>query len=74
MITLYKPRTIYLPHLDPEDNDFMTTSVDTLASKSSRPGFVNVKFSDVRNDGEDFLIIDAIVPLLRRHIISNIPI
>lgn len=62
---LYEPLPIYIPHLDPADNDFMTTSKDSLASKSSKPGFVNVKFSDIRNDGEDFLIIDTIVPLLR---------
>lgn len=61
---LYEPLSIYIPHLDPADNDFVTTSKDSLASKSSKPGFVNVKFSDVRNDGEDFLIIDTIVPLL----------
>lgn len=63
---LYKPMPIYIPHLDPADNDFVTTSKDSLASKSSTQGLVKVKFSDVRNDGEDFLIIDTIVPILTR--------
>lgn len=61
---LYRPLPIYLPHLDPDDKDFMTTCKDSLASQSFSPGMVKVKFSDVRNEGIDFLVVDTVVPML----------
>lgn len=60
---LYEPLPLWLFHIDPESNSFVSAKTD-IAAKSDRPGMVNVKFSDVRNDGEDFLLIDTIVPLL----------
>ena len=63
---LYEPLPIYLFHIDPESDSFVSAKTD-IASKSNHPGMVNVKFSDVRNDGEDFLLIDTIVPLLIDH-------
>ena len=63
---LYRPLPIFLPHLDPEDKDFMTTCKDSLASQSFSPGMVKVKFSDVRNDGIDFLVVDTVVPMLNK--------
>ncbi len=63
---LYRPLPIYLPHLDPDDKDFMTTCKDSLASQSFSPGMVKVKFSDVRNDGIDFLVVDTVVPMLNK--------
>lgn len=62
---LYEPLAIWLPHLDPEDNLYYSLTREQITSKSSEPGKVNVKFSSVRNDGEDFLVIDTIVPILK---------
>lgn len=63
---LYEPLPIYLFHIEPESDSFVSAKTD-IASKSNHPGMVNVKFSDVRNDGEDFLLIDTIVPMLNDH-------
>ncbi|MDY5387390.1 MAG: hypothetical protein SPG50_02045, partial [Muribaculaceae bacterium] len=60
---LYEPLPIYLFHIDPESNSFVSAKTN-IATKSNHPDMVNVKFSDVRNDGEDFLLIDTIVPIL----------
>lgn len=51
---------IYLPHIDAE---FGNNKPEDLVSKSESKGFVHLKFSDVRNDGEDFLLIDTIVAI-----------
>lgn len=63
---LYEPLPIYLFHIEPESDSFVSAKTD-IAAKSNHPGMVNVKFSDVRNDGEDFLLIDTIVPMLNDH-------
>ena len=63
---LYEPLPIYLFHIEPESDSFVSAKTD-IASKSNHPGMVNVKFSDIRNDGEDFLLIDTIVPMLNDH-------
>ena len=60
---LYEPLPIYLFHIDPESDSFVSAKTD-IVTTSDRPATVKVKFSDVRNDGEDFLLIDTIVPLL----------
>lgn len=62
---LYEPLAIWLPHLDPEDSLYHSITAEQIASKSTEAGKINVKFSSVRNDGEDFLVIDTIVPVLR---------
>ena len=59
---LYEPLPIWLCHIDTSANSYLINKSD-IVSKSPVPGKVNVKFSDVRNDGEDFLIIDTIVPI-----------
>lgn len=63
-----EPTAIYLPHLDdPADNpDSPGLKREDIVKPSSTPGMVNVKFSDVRNDGEDFLVIDTIMPILNK--------
>lgn len=63
---LYEPLPIYLFHIDPESDSFVSAKTD-IVTTSDRPATVKVKFSDVRNDGEDFLLIDTIVPLLIDH-------
>ena len=60
---LYEPLPIYLFHIEPESDSFVSAKTD-IVTTSDRPATVKVKFSDVRNDGEDFLLIDTIVPLL----------
>lgn len=57
---LYEPLPIWLCHIDTSANSYLINKSD-IVSKSSSPGVVNVKFSDVRNDGEDFLIIDTVL-------------
>ena len=47
----------------PESDNFVSAKTD-IVTTSDHPASVKVKFSDVRNDGEDFLLIDTIVPLL----------
>ena len=47
----------------PESDSFVSAKTD-IVTTSDHPATVKVKFSDVRNDGEDFLLIDTIVPLL----------
>ena len=63
---LYEPLPIYLFHIDPESDSFVSAKTD-IVTTSDRPATVKVKFSDVRNDGEDFILIDTIVPLLIDH-------
>ena len=63
---LYEPLPIYLFHIDPESDSFVSAKTD-IVTTSDHPATVKVKFSDVRNDGEDFLLIDTIVPLLIDH-------
>lgn len=48
-------------HIDSSANSYFINKSD-IVSKSTLPAVVNVKFSDVRNDDEDSLIIDTIVP------------
>ena len=59
---LYDPLALYLPHIDSENESFYS-SKEELVTHCDIPGMVRVKFSDVRNDGEDFLMIDSIVPI-----------
>ncbi len=59
---LYEPLPIWLCHIDSTANSYFINKSD-IVSKSTLPGVVNVKFSDIRNDGEDFLIIDTIMSI-----------
>jgi hypothetical protein len=61
---LIEPSPIWDIHLDPANNDRVSISQDEIVSKYSHDS-VKLKFSDVRNDGEDFLLIDTIMPILR---------
>lgn len=56
---------VWLPHIqieDPASGDYFYDSAD-LVSKGNSNGFVHIKFSDVRNEGADFLQIDTIVAI-----------
>lgn len=57
------PTPIWLPHLDPQDSVSYRISKEDILQPSENSGFLKVKFSDVRNDGEDFLLIDSLVQI-----------
>lgn len=58
---IIEPTTIWLPHIDPQDSMDYTINKEDILQPSEHAGFLKVKFSDVRNDGEDFLIIDTLI-------------
>lgn len=58
---IIQPSTIYIPHLD-------SISKADILQPSENAGFLKVKFSDVRNDGEDFLIIDTLIRIAPQRI------
>lgn len=57
---LYEPLPIWFCHIDSTANSYLINKSD-IVSKSTLPGVVKVKLSDVRNNGEDFLIIDTVL-------------
>ncbi len=59
---LIEPSSIWDIHLDPNNNCGVFTSKEDIVESYSSDS-VKLKFSDVRNDGEDFLLIDTIVPI-----------
>lgn len=61
---LIEPSSIWDIHLDPNNNCGVFTSEEDIVESYSSDS-VKLKFSDVRNDGEDFLLIDSIVPILK---------
>lgn len=60
---IIEPTPIWLPHLDPQDSISYRISKEDILQPSDNSGFLKVKFSDVRNDGEDFLIIDTLIQI-----------
>lgn len=60
---IIEPTSIWLPHLDPQDSVSYRISKEDILQPSENSGFLKVKFSDVRNDGEDFLIIDTLIQI-----------
>ena len=63
---LIEPTPIWLPHIDSEDKVYGGHTAEDLIQKSNKPGYLRVKFSDVRNDGGDFLLIDTLIRIPRR--------
>ncbi len=61
---LIEPSSIWDIHLDPENNCRVFISQEDIVSKYT-PDSVKLKFSDVINDGDDFLLIDTIVPVIK---------
>lgn len=55
---IIEPTTIWLPHIDPQEN--YTIKEEDILQPSKNKNFLKVKFSDM-NDGEDFLIIDTLI-------------
>ena len=62
---LIEPTSIWLPHIDPQDTLYGGHTAEDLIQKSNKPGYLKVKFSDVRNDGGDFLLIDTLIRIPR---------
>lgn len=60
---IIEPTPIWLPHIDPQDSLYYTISKDDILQPSENKDFLKVKFSDIRHDGEDFLIIDTLIQI-----------
>lgn len=60
---MIEPTIIWLPHLDEVGNNKETKTItaEDIIRKSQKKGYLKVKFSDIRNHGEDFLIIDTLI-------------
>lgn len=58
---IIEPTTIWLPHLDPQDSIYYTIREEDILQPSEKSEFIKVKFSDIRNNGEDFLVIDTLI-------------
>ena len=61
---LIEPTSIFIPHIKYSDSD--TSGIvkkEDLASRHRKKGYLNVKFSDIRNNGEDFLVIDTVMAI-----------
>lgn len=64
---IIEPTPIWLPHLDTQDSTSCRISKEDILQPSEDSGFLKVKFSDVRNNGEDFLIIDTMIMLNHKY-------
>ena len=60
---LIEPTSIWLPHIDPQDSIYGYDTEEDLIQPSDNPEFLKVKFSDIRNDGGDFLLIDTLIKI-----------
>lgn len=60
---LIEPTTIWLSHIDTEDSIYNPNryTENDIARPTGQKGKIHIRFSDVRNNGEDFLFIDTIV-------------
>ena len=59
---LIEPTSIWLDHLE-ENDTFGYTTIQDVIQKSEKPGYLKIKFSEVRNEGEDFLLIDTLIQI-----------
>lgn len=55
---MIEPTSIWLGHIGEEENEILP---EEIIQRSKKKGFVQVKFSDIRNEGADFLIIDTLI-------------
>lgn len=60
---IIEPTSIWLPHIDPQDSLYYTINKENILQSSEKAGFLKVKFSDIRNDGADFIIIDTLIQI-----------
>lgn len=60
---LTEPSVIWLGHLETSYDDAIEET--EIARRSNVAGYVNIRFSDIRNDGADFLLIDTLLPIIK---------
>lgn len=58
---IIEPTSLWIPHLDPRDSIYYTIKKEDILQPSEKTEFIKVKFSDIRNNGEDFLLIDTLI-------------
>lgn len=61
---LIEPTPIWDVHIAPESYEGISINQEDIVTSYSCDS-LRVKFSDIRNNGEDFLLIDSIMPILR---------
>lgn len=61
---LYEPSSIWDSHVYPNEYEGISIKLEDIVSPYSCD-FIKVKFSDIRNNGENFLLIDTIMPIIR---------
>ena len=64
---IIEPTPIWIPHLDQQDSLYYTIREENILQPSEKSEFIKVKFSHVRNNGEDFLIIDTLIMLNHKY-------
>lgn len=58
---LIEPTSIFLSHIDMSEKSDGTITYNEIAQPSGKANYVNIKFSDVRNNSEDFLLVDTLI-------------
>ena len=61
---LYEPSSIWNTHVYPDNSEGISVKLEDIIAPYTCDS-VKVKFSDLRNNGEDFLLIDTIMPILK---------
>lgn len=66
-LLIIPPVSIWLPHLDQEENEYYATmSVNDFIQPAGKKGFLKVRSSSISDDGVDFLIIENEVKIKPR--------
>lgn len=65
---IIEPTSIWLPHLDPNDCLYFSLKKEDILQSLENSTYLKVKYSDIRNDGEDFLIIDTLIQIKPRRL------
>lgn len=60
---IIKPTSIWIPHLDTKDSLYFALKKEDILQSLENSDYLKVKYSDIRNDGEDFLIIDTLIQI-----------
>lgn len=60
---IIEPTPIWLPHITPQDSLYYAIKKEDILQPSKTTNILKAKFSDVRNNGEDFLIIDTLIQI-----------
>lgn len=65
---IIEPTSIWLPHLVSQDSTDYTIREEDILQPSEKSEFIKVKFSDARNIGGDFLLIDTLIQVIPQSI------